>query len=336
MDVPIGVALIGCGWAGERHARVYDRCGARLRWCVDTVPSRAEALAQGRPDVQVSTQFHDALRDPAAAAVDVCLPHCLHAPVAIEAAQAGKHILVEKPLAHSLEAADRMIAAAQKADVLLMVAENEHFNPLYHRMRELIADGVVGEPALVQMKRECYLNRSFLEDRPWFLDAEAAAGGIMMSGGIHDVDILRLVVGEIESIQALRAHQRFAQMEGDDTSVALIRFCSGAVGTLVESFCMKSLATASGREIHTLRVDGDLGHISAHDGRTIRVFSERSDYLVDGCPAEHVLYVRPQDTFRLEIEHFVNCIRSRSEPVTSGRAQREGLRIVLEAYQSMG
>ena len=335
MNEPVTVALIGCGWAGEQHARAFDRCGGRVLWLVDSVPARAEALRAGRDDVRVATDYRQALGDPAVIAVDICLPHNLHAPVAIEAARAGKHILCEKPLAHSLEAADRMIAAADQAGVILMVAENEHFNPLYNRMRELIQNGAIGEPALVQMTRECYLNRSFLGDRPWFLDREAAAGGIMMSGGVHDVDILHTVVGEIESIQALRARQRFLEMEGEDTSVALVRFRGGAVGTLVESFCMKSLTTASGAEVHSLRIDGDLGYLSVRDGKTIRIFSERNDYLPGGGLAEHDLYVEEQDTFLLEIEHFLHCVRSGAEPVTSGRAQREVLRVVLGAYDSM-
>ena len=157
----------------------------------------------------------------------------------------------------------------------------------------------------------------------------------MMSGGIHDFETMRMLIGEVESIQALRARQRFVEMQGDDTSVALVRFCDGTVGTLVESFVMKSLTTAAGSEIHTLRIDGDLGSISVRDGRTIRLFSEREDFLPGGGLAQHHIYVLPADTFALEIEHFLQCIRSGEEAITSGRSQRRPLEIVLAAYQSM-
>jgi len=86
-----------------------------------------------------------------------------------------------------------------------MIAENVRFDPLYHRIWELLQDGVIGQPALIQMTRECYLSRSFLQERRWFLDARAAAGGIMMSGGIHDFETMRMLIGEVESVQALRA-----------------------------------------------------------------------------------------------------------------------------------
>jgi predicted dehydrogenase len=194
---------------------------------------------------------------------------------------------------------------------------------------------MIGRPALIQMTRECYLTRSFLEDRRWFLDRQAAAGGIMMSGGIHDFETMRLLIGEVASVSAMEARQRFAEMQGDDTSVALVRFVDGTVGTLVESFIMKSLITASGAEVHTLRIDGDLGSLTVRDGRTIRMFSERPEFFPSGALAQHDIYVPEANTFELEIEHFLSCVRTGREPVTSGRSQRRPLEIVLAAYHSM-
>lgn len=335
MEPKMRVAVVGCGWAGTRHARALEQCGAEVRWAVDVDRARAEMLAGRRPGVRVSTEYREALDDPGVDAVDVCLPHSLHAPVAVDAARAGKHVLCEKPIAATLEEADRMIEAADRAGVILMVAENVRFSPLYRKVRDLLADGAIGRPALIQMTRECYLTRSFLEDRRWFLDRRAAAGGIMMSGGIHDFETMRMLIGEVESVRALRARQRFTEMEGDDTSVALVRFRDGTVGTLVESFVMKSLATAAGPEVHTLRIDGDLGSLSVRDGQTIRVFSERPEYLPGGSLAQHDLYVPEADTFALEIAHFLESVQARQEPITSGRSQRAPLEIVLAAYRSM-
>ena len=329
------VAVIGCGWAGVRHARGFAAGGATVRWAVDTQGQRAAALRQDHADVRTTDDYHAALADPDVDAVTICLPHDLHASVARDAAAAGKHILVEKPLAATLAEADAMIAAAAGAGVTLMVAENVHFNPLFHQVQRLLREGVIGRPALIQMTREAYLTRSFLEERPWFLKARSAAGGIMMSGGVHDFETMRLLIGEIDSVQALRARQRFVEMEGDDTSVALVRFQDGAVGTLVESFVMKSLVTAAGPEVHTLRIDGDLGSLSVQDGQTIRIFSERPDLQLGGQLTEHALHVPAADSFALEIEHFIECVRTGQEPVTSGRSQRRPLEIVLAAYRSM-
>lgn len=329
------VAVIGCGWAGTRHAAAFARHGATLLRAVDTDRERAERLARSYPGMIASSSYHDALHDPEVDAVTICLPHNLHAEVAVAAARQRKHILCEKPLAASLNEADRMIAAADEHHITLMVAENVRYSPLFRKIRALLDDGVIGQVALVQLTREAYLRTSFLQDRRWFLDQRAAAGGIMMSGGIHDFETMRMLVGEIESVYALRSRQRFSEMEGDDTSTALVRFSNGAAGTLVESFLMKSLTTASGPEVHTLRLDGDLGSIVTLDGKTIRFYSEHEAYLMHGAPLQHELVVPEEDTFEIEIGHFIESVQSGSEPITGGRSQRKPLEIVLAAYRSM-
>ncbi len=335
MKETIKVAIIGCGWAGHRHAQAFVKAGAKICWAVDIIRKRAESLSNLQEKINITTDYKRALDDPEVDAVDICLPHNLHAPVAVAAAQAGKHILCEKPLAASLEEADQMIQAAKKRGVILMVAENVRFSPFYQKVHEFIQDGVIGKPALIQITRQAYLVKSFLEERPWFLNRKAAAGGIMMSGGVHDFEIMRMLIGEIESVYALQAPQRFLQMEGDDTSVALVQFKNGCVGVLVESFIMKDLVTATGSEIHTLRVDGDLGSISVKAGEPIYLFSEREDMRVEGEIVQHTIHVPDLDTFFLEIEHFIHCIRTGKKPITSGQSQRRPLEVVLAAYKSM-
>jgi predicted dehydrogenase len=332
------VAIIGCGWAGQRHAQAFTHENARIAWAVDIDLQRAESLKasiNGAP--HVSRDFQDALADPQVDMVSICLPHDLHCVTAVAAAQAGKHILVEKPISASLEEADQMIVAARQAGVTLMVAENELFRPLVLKVRQLLEAGAIGRPALLQMSRQCYLTQSFLEERRWFLSEKESAGGMMMSGGVHDFSTARTLLGEVESVYALRAPQRFMEMEGDDTSAALVRFRSGAVGTFVLSYVMKSALTASGPEIHTLRIDGELGSITvdrAQENR-LRLFSEREAYRLGEKMIEHEIYVPEQDTFALEVEHFLDCVRTGVEPRTNGLEMRKSLAVVLAAYRSM-
>jgi predicted dehydrogenase len=334
-DTTPAVAVIGCGWAGLRHARAFAEAGARVRWAVDMDAGRAARLARDYADARSSTEYHAVLEDPQVTAVTICLPHDLHAPTAVDAAQAGKHILCEKPIADSLEAADRMIAAADAAGVVLMIAENVRFSPLLAKVSAMIAAGSIGRLALAQVTREVYTRTVERATRAWYNDAKAAAGGIMMAGGVHDVETLRMLVGEVESVFARRVRQRLAEMEGDDTSVALLTLRDGAVATLVESFLLKSLATAAGPEVHTLRLDGDLGSLVVRDGRTIHLFSEQEGFQQGGTLTEQVILVPEADTFALEVRHFLQCLRTGVEPLTSGRAQRRPLEVVLAAYRSM-
>ncbi len=234
----------------------------------------------------------------------------------------GKHVLCEKPLAVSMPDADRMISAAEKEGVILMVAENEVFSPLYRRVRDLVKAGAIGKPALVQMTRGCYLEDSFKKERPWFLSQKAAGGGMMMSGGIHDFEKLRMIVGEVSSVFARRAPQRFIDMQGDDTSVAMLKFADGALGIMVQSYLMKNALTASGTEEHTLRIEGEKGSIRAagtNGGRIILYRDSGGAPFLAGVPAETEIIVPEVDTFDLEVGHFMECVRKGTEPITAGQ-----------------
>jgi predicted dehydrogenase len=201
---------------------------------------------------------------------------------------------------------------------------------------DLVRAGAIGLPALVQITRQAYLRTSFLAERRWFLDRELAAGGIMMSGAIHDFDILRMLLGEPESVYAVRVRQRLVEMESDDTSVAIVRFPNGVVATLVESFLMKTPITAAGSEEHTVRVDGELGSLCVDAGRhVIRLFSEAPEYQLPHTTTAHELRVLDADPFEREVRHFLSCIQDKVEPITGGRSQRRTLELVLAAYASM-
>lgn len=337
MDARPGIAIVGCGWAGERHARAFDESGADIRWAIDTDGSRTARVAAIQHGTAQSSEMTKALKDDAVVAVDLCLPHDLHRDFAIEALGAGKHVLCEKPIASTLAEADDMIAAADAADRILMIAENEVFSPLYRKTRDLIRNGVIGKPSMIQMTRGAFLEESFKSERPWFLDAKAAAGGMMMSGGVHDFEKLRMLVGEVTSVYALRAPQRFLEMEGDDTSMAMVRFENGVVGTMIQSFLYKNAVTLGGPEYHTARVDGERGSItvSGTHGGTIRVYSEDESFAGEEDFVEYEIYVPEQNTFSLEIAHLLDCIETGDKPITDGKAMRRPLELVLAAYRSM-
>jgi predicted dehydrogenase len=268
------------------------------------------------------------------------LPHALHADAVVRAASAQKHVVVEKPIATTLDDADCMIAAASAAGVVLMVAETVRFDPLLTHAVDLLHEGVIGEPALVQISRAAYLRASFLQDRRWFLEDSLAGGGIMLSGGVHDFEVLRMLLGEPVEVYAVRVRQRFPEMQGDDTSIATVRFPEDVTGVLVESFLMKSSVTATGSEEHTLRVDGDLGSLRLDlRTRSLRVYSEHPAWQHPGAAAlaqpELQVDADAADPFEREIAHFLMCIRTGAQPLTDGASQRRPLELALAAYASM-
>jgi predicted dehydrogenase len=310
-----------------RHAKAFIAEGAQLRWAVDNDPARAAMIAGLQSGARAVTSLERALCDPAAGVVDVCTPHNLHAEICMQALAAGKDVLCEKPLAPALPDADKMATAAERAGVLLMVAENECFDPRYERIRNFIDAGTIGEPALVQATRECFLRESFLRDRPWYLSPDQSGGGILLSGGIHDFARLRMVAGEITLVHGLRARQRFKELGTEDTVVLALGFQNGAVGTLVESFFMLDPSTAAGQEVHRLRIDGDEGSIEVTGPDRIRISTLQGPAPEIRVPAE--------DTFRAEVREFLDCVQSRQEPRTSARSQRRNLELVEAAYVSI-
>ena len=130
MNEKLNVGVIGCGWAGDQHARAYSSLrNVSLLAVADVNEERARDLARRWGFSVWHRDYRKILRDSRIDLVSICLPHYMHSKVAVEAAEAGKHILCEKPIANNLDEADAMIKAAKNAGVTLMIAENVRFHP---------------------------------------------------------------------------------------------------------------------------------------------------------------------------------------------------------------
>jgi len=329
MGNKLNVGIIGCGWAGDQHARAYSSLGdVKLLAVADIEEGKARNLGRRWGSKAWHRDYQRVLRDPRIDAVSICLPHYLHSEVAVEAAEASKHILCEKPMANNLDEADAMTRAAKKAGVTLMVAENVRFHPINLKLKELIEQNYVGEVFLARIFRDHEMH-DYLRRRPWLLDREKAGGGIWMAGGIHDVDALRMLVGEVEKVTLFQATKVFREMEGDDTVAALLRFSSGAVGVITESFSTKTFKNVSPYGCPSI-LNGSIGTITVlSDG--IEVYGEK----VGDANTRILMKVEERDTFIEEIKHFISCIKSGENPTTSGEEERKTLAVICAGYESL-
>lgn len=319
------MGIIGSGWAGEQHARAMRALADRVELVAvaDVDVGRAAALVERWQALDWTGDYRELWNHHILDAVSICLPHHLHAPVAIAAAQEGMHILVEKPLATTLAEADAMIATADAAGVRLMVAENMRFDRTYQEVAALIQSGALGEVFLVRLSREHEMH-AYLRARPWFLQEES--GGILYSGGIHDFELLRMLAGEIEHVYALQAPKALPEMRGDDTAVVLAGMRSGAVAVVTESFSLKTPEPGVQGSVHGSRGSLWFG------GNRIRRYPPAGD----AAPAvAEEITVAPHDTFEAELAHFLDCLDDDREPITSARDQRKPLVAVLAAYASI-
>lgn len=319
------MGLLGCGWAGAQHLRALTALAPRadLQVVIDIDPERARTTAGERGAPAWATDYRPWLDRTQLDLLCICLPHHLHAEATIAAAEAGLHVLIEKPLAVTLAEADAMIAAAERAGVTLMVSENVRFQAAYARLAELLATGAIGRPFLVRIAREHQMH-AYLRQRPWFI--EQPSGGILYSGGIHDLELLRMLAGEIAHVYAIAAPRALPEMRADDTSLVAVGLASGAAALLVESFSLRTAQPGV--------------HITAHgDGGSLWCYGDRIQLYTaaeDGHNALLEEVTCPEtDTFVAAWAHLLDCLDSGAEPLTSGRSQRAPLAAVLAAYASI-
>jgi predicted dehydrogenase len=230
MAMTVRVAVVGCGAISHWHLDAIERGGIDITVtaAVDPDAANAQRIAD-RTGAAAYASLADALGDGGFEAALLAIPHHLHEAVATEALGAGLHVLLEKPLAPTLDACDRILAAAQSAGTVFMVAENAQYWPEVLSVRNLIADGAIGE--VVTARAATFfpaLGDFYGGERPWRFDAAAAGGGVVIDTGSHWLRPLRVWLGEAdETIAALgRPH---ADMEGESLCRALIRFDSGVV-----------------------------------------------------------------------------------------------------------
>lgn len=319
------VGILGCGYAGSRHAEALQALAPRatITAVADSEPDVARDQAAAWQVDEWVTDYHTLLTRDKLDAVSICLPHSLHGEAAVAAAEAGLHILVEKPLAASLAEADRMIEAAAQYHVCLMVAETIRFNATYQHVCELLQSNVLGKLSLIRIHREHQM-RDYLNARPWFL--HEPTGGILVSGGIHDFELVRMLAGEIAHVYALTPNKLFDEMTADDTGVVVAGLVGGAVATLIESFAIRTPTPG----VHGI-VNGAEGSLW-FGGDRIELYQAAQD----GYPEEVKMIRVPQvDPFEAEMRHFLDCLDNGSMPITSGVEQRKPLAAVEATYMSL-
>ena len=360
---PLGVALVGCGAVARlQRARIYPRV-ARLGRVVATCDrdlERARTLAgllgEGGAGGEPPTAYaglDETLTDPRVQAVDICTPHPSHAEVALRAIAAGKHVLVEKPIATTLEDGRRMIAAAREAGVTLAVNEQVRFMEPVLRARAMLAAGDLGRVAVVRAHRVGYLSGDYMASG-WRRDPSLAGGGMLLDQGPHYFHLLRLlaggVAGEITHVAALGATMRDDWQPGaEDTSVVIVRYASGLLGEAL--FCWATRTPDTGAWAYAFGAEGSLEVFSREAGllwhrRAIR--GESSAGSAGASPAgaaeqaaarpgpEVVLPAHPiDDALEACLADFLRAARGDATPQMPGEEGLRDLAVVEAAYRSI-
>jgi predicted dehydrogenase len=235
----VRTALIGCGKVGQIHAAALQHLPeSELVAVCDRDAGRAAAFAE-RYGGRAFTDIETLLRDSGAQAVVIGTPHPLHAEPVVLAASAGVHTLVEKPLAASLADCDRMIAASRKAGTVLGVISQRRFYEPVVRMKQAIEAGKIGRPMLGVFSMFSWRDPSYYRSDPWRGKWATEGGGVLVNQSPHQLDLLQWFMGGIDEISGVWGNLNHPEIEVDDTALAMVRFKSGGLGSIVTSVSQK-------------------------------------------------------------------------------------------------
>ncbi len=230
-----GFGIIGCGMIAEFHARAIDDVdGAELAACYDTVPAAADRLAE-KTGCRAYHDLGQMLADSAVDVVTVGTPSGAHMEPAVAAAQAGKHVIVEKPLEITLERCDAIISECQKAGVVLSTIFPSRFHDSSVEMKRALDQGRFGHLTAGDAYVKWYRTQEYYDSGDWRGTWELDGGGALMNQAIHSVDLLTWLMGPVAEIRAqtaLLAHERIAV---EDVAMATLRFTNGALGIIEAS-----------------------------------------------------------------------------------------------------
>jgi predicted dehydrogenase len=313
--------LLGCGDIANKRVApaLRDSPGSEL---VAVARARGELAAEfaGRHGARRwYSDWRDVLRDAEVDAVYVATPVRAHVEQAVAAAEAGKHVLCEKPMALDVAGCDRMIAAARHSAVRLGVAYYRHHYPVVARLRDIVRSGEIGRPVLAQAQAFEMFDVPPDHPRAWFLKKAEAGGGPMMDFGCHRIEVLLDLLGPVALVRGFPSNVRFRDREVEDTCLAHLRFESGAEAVLAVTH-----AAQESRDSVQLFGTGGSVHVDVLNKGGLRLVTP------DGTREEH--HPPHANLHRPLVDDFVAAVRAGRDPAVTGEIGREVNRVLARIY----
>jgi UDP-N-acetyl-2-amino-2-deoxyglucuronate dehydrogenase len=330
----IGIGILGAGMVAHYHLEAVAACadlGAHLVGVGHPNPERGAAIAEtfGAPRLDPA----DLIDHPDVDIVCVCTPSGRHAAEAIAAARAGKHVLVEKPMALSLADADAMIAAADAAGVRLGVALQRRAEPLFQRLQAAVAAGELGRLTMGLVNIPYHRPQSYYDQAAW-RGTWAQDGGVLMNQGIHLVDLLIWLMGDLVEVQA-RAATLERAVEVEDTLAATLRFAGGALATVAAT------TTVEPGFAHRVEIYGTGGGVQVEGEDVVRWHTAAGIRHEAEQPAEEAGAAGDPRGLSHSghinlLRDFIGAVREGRPPLVHGAEGRRSLAAVLAIYRAAG
>lgn len=334
----VGVALVGIGsWAGVIALAVQRSKKLKLITCYTRTPEKRKIFSQ-KFDCDQEESFENILKRDDVEGILLTTPNAIHAEHTLLAAQSGKHVFVDKPIANTIEDGKKMIEACQKAGVILLVGHDMRRLSGYRKMKELIDRGDIGQPVLVESNFSAALGFELTPDKwRWYGDDKGCPGGALMTMGVHHADTLQYYFGEIEKVFAF-SNKLYIKADVEDINMTLFQFKSGVLGYLGSSYSIPrtNWIHVYGTEGHLL-CSLDLPNTTFEEYLQIWAIVDRytSLTLFDKKKArQESIPLSIGDPILEELEEFADCIRTGKKPETDGEGALKALALIRAAIES--
>lgn len=334
--------IIGAGMIADFHARAIGAMdGGTLHAVYGRRKEAVEELARAH-GARAYTDLAAFLSDPELEIVTVATPSGAHLEPALAAAEAGKHVVVEKPLEVTVERVDRMIEVCRRAGVTLSGIFNRRFNPAVDALKTAVEEGRFGTLTMADAYVKWYRDQAYYDSGAWRGTWELDGGGAFMNQGIHTIDQLIYLAGDVRSVCATTACLTHAHIEVEDTGVAILEFRSGARGVIqCSTSCWSSHGHAA--EVHLCGESGSA--FLADDKFRVWEFQEpepmdidvKATLMLDSAAAgqgakdpKAIDFTGHQRNF----EDVVRAIRAGREPLVDGEEARRAVALICAIYES--
>jgi len=348
-DRIFNISIAGCSKVAHLHAKAIQNIpNARLAGVWSRTPEKARDFAS-LYNTSSYSGIAEMVRENQTDLVIVCTAHPFHRQPAVEAAKAGAHVLVEKPLASDLADCDAIISAGKKGGVKLgVISQRRWYSPVI-RMKEAIDNGKIGSPALSSVTMLGWRDKAYYDSDAWRGNWKTEGGGVLVNQSPHQLDLMLWFMGDIDEVYGIWRNLNHPYIEVEDTALAIIKFRSGAIGNILVSNSMKP---------------GIFGKVHVHgdNGASVGVQTDGGPMFIAGMtgvaePPVNDIWTVPgeeemirdwikEDTdifnkydptiyyMQLQIQDFINAIKANMEPLVTGEAGRKTVELFSAIYRS--
>ncbi|EZP75149.1 oxidoreductase [Parageobacillus genomosp. 1] len=327
----VNFAIVGCGHIAKKHAEAIRQVeGAKLYAVCDTVPERMDYYVK-EFGAEAYSDLERLLENKDIDVVNICTPSGYHASIAQKAAEAKKHVIVEKPISLTLEDTNAIISKCNEHGVKLSVVHPNRFRPAMIWLKKIMDKNLLGKLSHANATVRWNRNQEYYDKAAW-RGTKSLDGGVLMNQAIHNLDLLVWLMGEVEEVFSMSA-TRLRNIEAEDVSTGVVRFKSGALGVI------EAATTIYPQNLEeSISIFGEKGSVKI--GGTTANFIEHCQ--IEGITAaevDQIVQKIKEDPYgkpghQCIIEDMITAIQEDRDPIVSGEDGKRALKLVLALYRS--